>query len=80
MIHYEEGGEVDRPLREDKYTSPSHPDVTIISRAYKDGTMTIHLEGSNMESLSAVEVELKVAFMRKGMIGQLRGRTEVERT
>jgi hypothetical protein len=78
-MHYQEGGALEQPIREDKYTSPLHPDVTIITRAYKDGSITVDLEGDNIEHISAVETELKVAFMRKGMIGKLRDRTEVVR-
>lgn len=75
----EDNAPIDQPIREDKYCSVSHPDVVIITRVYKDGHTTIDLEGDNHESLSAVETELKVVLMRKGMLGKLSDRNEVER-
>ncbi len=68
----------EKPEREDKYRSVTHPDVVIITRRYANSDVTINVEGDRADHVSQVETELKVTLMRKGMLGMLRTRTEIE--
>lgn len=78
LEHAREHQQFEKPLREDKYRSTTHPDCAIVTRHYADGSTTIDVEGDRYDHVNAVEIELKVILMRKGMIGLLRNRKEIE--